>query len=54
MESPLRLVVSHPLDELSRTVEALLVVASAPLSLEELAAATRRSGDSIRWSFQVG
>ena len=39
MESPLRLVASHPLDELSRTVEALLVVASAPLSLEELAAA---------------
>ena len=27
MESPLRLVASHPLDELSRTVEALLVVA---------------------------
>jgi len=39
MESPLRLVASHPLDELSRTVEALLVVASAPLSLDELAAA---------------
>jgi segregation and condensation protein B len=39
MESPLRLVASHPLDELSRTVEALLVVASAPLPVEELAAA---------------
>ncbi len=39
MESPLRLVASHPLDELSRTVEALLVVASAPLSLDDLAAA---------------
>jgi segregation and condensation protein B len=39
MESALRLVASHPLDELSRTVEALLVVASAPLSLDELAAA---------------
>jgi segregation and condensation protein B len=39
MESPLRLVASHPLDELSRTVEALLVVASAPLSLDDLAGA---------------
>jgi len=39
MESPLRLVASHPLDELSRTVEALLVVASAPLAVDELAAA---------------
>ena len=39
MESPLRLVASHPLDELSRTVEALLVVASAPLPVDELAAA---------------
>jgi segregation and condensation protein B len=39
MDSPLRLVAPDPLDELARTVEALLVVASAPLSLEELAAA---------------
>ncbi len=39
MESALRLVASHPLDELSRTVEALLVVASAPLPVDELAAA---------------
>jgi segregation and condensation protein B len=40
MDSPLRLVAPDPLDELARTVEALLVVASAPLSLEELAAAS--------------
>jgi segregation and condensation protein B len=39
MDSPLRLVAPDPLDELVRTVEALLVVASAPLSLDELAAA---------------
>jgi len=39
MEASLRLVAPDPLDELARTVEALLVVASAPLSLDELAAA---------------
>ena len=39
MDSPLRLIPTDPLDELTRTLEALLVVASSPLSLEELAAA---------------
>jgi segregation and condensation protein B len=52
MESPLRLVASHPLDELSRTVEALLVVASAPLPVDELAAAAddhpERVGEALR------
>src|SRR5947207_9596475 len=47
MESPLRLVASHPLDELSRTLEALLVVASAPLSLDELAAAADAHPEQI-------
>src|SRR5438876_5358063 len=37
MDSPLRLIASHPLDQLARTLEALLVVASAPLSVAELA-----------------
>ena len=40
MERPLRLVTANPLDQLARTIEALLVVASAPLPLEELVAAT--------------
>jgi segregation and condensation protein B len=40
MESPLRLIALTPVDRLARTVEALLVVASAPLSLAELAEAT--------------
>jgi segregation and condensation protein B len=40
MESPLRLIALNPVDRLARTVEALLVVASAPLSLGELAEAT--------------
>lgn len=39
MDSPLRLIASTPVDALARTVEALLVVASAPLSLDELAEA---------------
>ena len=37
MDSPLRLIASNPVDRLARTVEALLVVASAPLSAAELA-----------------
>jgi segregation and condensation protein B len=39
VERPLRLVTANPLDQLARTIEALLVVASAPLPLEELVAA---------------
>ncbi|MDX6543715.1 MAG: segregation and condensation protein [Gaiellaceae bacterium] len=39
MDAPLRLISSNPLDQLARTLEALLVVASAPLSVEELAIA---------------
>jgi segregation and condensation protein B len=39
MDSPLRLIAANPVDRLARTVEALLVVASAPLSAAELAEA---------------
>ena len=39
MERPLRLITSGPLEALARTLEALLVVASQPLSAEELAEA---------------
>ena len=39
MDRPLRLVTANPLDQLARTLEALLVVASAPLPVEELVAA---------------
>jgi segregation and condensation protein B len=44
MERTLRLISSSPVDRLARTIEALLVVASAPLSMEELAAA---AGDEV-------
>jgi len=39
MDAPLRLIASNPLDQLARTIEALLVVASAPLSAADLAEA---------------
>ena len=39
MDRPLRLITSNPVDQLARTLEALLVVASAPLSVDELAQA---------------
>ena len=39
MDRPLRLITSNQVDQLARTLEALLVVASSPLSVDELAAA---------------
>jgi segregation and condensation protein B len=39
VDRPLRLISSNPVDQLARAVEALLVVTSQPLSVEELAAA---------------
>jgi len=39
VDSPLRLIAPNPVDHLARTIEALLVVASAPLSADELAEA---------------
>jgi segregation and condensation protein B len=47
VDRPLRLVVANPLDRLARTLEALLVVAAAPLSLEDLAAATEEDSERI-------
>ena len=40
MDSTLRLIASNPVDQLARTIEALLVVAAAPLSVDELAEAS--------------
>lgn len=47
MDRPLRLVVANPLDALARTVEALLVVAAAPLSVDELCAAAEEERDRV-------
>ena len=47
MDSTLRLIALNPVDRLARTVEALLVVATAPLSVEELAEATEDHPERI-------
>jgi segregation and condensation protein B len=47
MESTLRLISANPVDRLARTVEALLVVASAPLSVDELCEATEDAPERI-------
>ena len=48
MDSPLRLIASNPVDHLARTIEALLVVASAPLSVAELAEATADDPERVQ------
>ncbi len=47
MDRPLRLITATPVDRLARTIEALLVVASQPLTVEELAAATEDGAERI-------
>ncbi|HUF02222.1 MAG TPA: SMC-Scp complex subunit ScpB [Gaiellaceae bacterium] len=47
MESTLRLIAANPVDRLARTVEALLVVANSPLSIEELGEATEDHPERI-------
>jgi segregation and condensation protein B len=50
VERPLRLVTANPLDQLARTIEALLVVASAPLPLEEIVAAADDDPERVEMS----
>jgi segregation and condensation protein B len=47
VERPLRLIAANPLDALARIIEALLVVASAPLSTDELSEATNESQERV-------
>jgi segregation and condensation protein B len=47
MERTLRLIATSPVDALARTVEALLVVASQPLGVEELAEATNDDAERV-------
>ena len=47
MDRPLRLVAANPLDRLARTLEALLVVASRPLTLEELVEAAGDDSERV-------
>jgi segregation and condensation protein B len=47
VDAPLRLISSNPLDQLARTIEALLVVASAPLGAAELAEAADDDAERV-------
>jgi segregation and condensation protein B len=47
VDRPLRLVVANPLDRLARTIEALLVVAAAPLPVDELGVATGEDPERV-------
>jgi segregation and condensation protein B len=47
MERPLRLVAANPLDRLAHTLEALLVVASQPLTVKELAEAAAEDAERV-------
>ena len=47
MDRPLRLISANPLDQLAPTLEALLVVASQPLPVEELARAADDDAERI-------
>jgi segregation and condensation protein B len=47
VDSPLRLIAPNPVDHLARTIEALLVVASSPLSVEELADAADDDAERV-------
>ena len=47
MERPLRLITSGPLEALARTLEALLVVASQPLPVDDLAVAAEDGTERI-------
>ena len=46
-DRPLRLITASPVDRLARMVEALLVVASQPLSAEDLAVAANDDRERI-------
>ncbi len=53
MDSPLRLIATSPVDRLAHTIEALLVVASTPLSVPELADATEDDPERIETALRL-
>jgi segregation and condensation protein B len=53
VDSPLRLIASNPVDRLARDVEALLVVASDPLSVSELAAAADDDPERVETALRL-
>ena len=50
---PLRLITANPVDRLARTIEALLVVASQPLAVEELAAAADDGPERVETALRL-
>ena len=53
MDRPLRLISANPVDRLARVVEGLLVVASQPLSVEDLAVATNDDAERIETALRL-
>jgi segregation and condensation protein B len=53
LDRPLRLVAANPVDQLARTIEALLVVASQPLSIEDLVAATADDAERVETAVRL-
>jgi segregation and condensation protein B len=53
MDRPLRLITASPVDRLARTVEALLVVASQPLSADELAEAANDDPERVETALRL-
>ena len=53
MDRPLRLISANPVDALARTVEALLVVAAQPLSVDELAEATADDAERVELALKL-
>ncbi|HZO62825.1 MAG TPA: SMC-Scp complex subunit ScpB [Gaiellaceae bacterium] len=53
MDRPLRLVTTSPVDDLARTLEALLVIASQPLAAKELAAAADDAVERVEQALEI-
>jgi len=53
MDRPLRLITASPVDRLARTIEALLVVASQPLSIEDLAEAANDDAERVETALRL-
>ena len=53
MDRALRLISPNPVDELARTIEALLVIASSPLSVAELAAAAEEDAERVEAALEL-
>jgi segregation and condensation protein B len=53
VDRALRLVATNPADDLAQTIEALLVIASAPLTVEDLAHAAEQDAASIEAALEL-